>query len=142
MNKLIILGILGLLIVSMVGVVSADTLIAGKIYNADYSDIIEGADVIVTCNNHVQDTVSLDDGAYRVVYEESGDSACSYGDFLSVSATYGDLSGYKEGEIHENAFDDWDLAIVNVPLVPEFGLIIGLLTMLGAVGAFFVIRRK
>ena len=30
----------------------------------------------------------------------------------------------------------------SVPVVPEFGLIVGLLTMLGAVGAFFVIRRK
>jgi hypothetical protein len=35
-----------------------------------------------------------------------------------------------------------DLAIVNVPLVPEFGLIIGMTTILGALGIFFAVRKR
>jgi hypothetical protein len=35
-----------------------------------------------------------------------------------------------------------DVACVNVPLVPEFGAIVGVLTALGALGVFFVVRRK
>jgi hypothetical protein len=35
-----------------------------------------------------------------------------------------------------------DVGIVNVPMVPEFGLVVGLTTMLGALGVFFVVRRK
>ena len=35
-----------------------------------------------------------------------------------------------------------NVVIVNVPMVPEFGLIAGLTTVLGALGVFFVVRRK
>jgi hypothetical protein len=38
--------------------------------------------------------------------------------------------------------DNVDNYNVNVPIVPEFGVIIGALTILGAVGTFFIIRRR
>jgi len=144
MNKqLFSLVILSLLVISTIGAVSAKTLIAGKIYNADYSDTIAGADVTITCihgsDTNVQTTTSLGDGAYDVTFYES---ACESGDDLTVSATKGDLYGSKSGVIHEDAFYDWDLAVVNVPLVPEFGLIVGILTVLSAMIMFFVIRKK
>ena len=35
-----------------------------------------------------------------------------------------------------------NVACGNVPLVPEFGAIVATLTIMGALGAFFVVRRK
>jgi hypothetical protein len=124
------------------GFVSAKTMIAGKIYNADYSDIVEGADVTITCNGNVQATTSLSDGAYQVTYNETGTNSCNNGDSLSVYAEKGSLSGSKTGIIHDDVVDDWDVGIVNVPLIPEFGVFVGALTLLSAIGVFFVIRRK
>jgi hypothetical protein len=48
------------------------------------------------------------------------------------------------GEIHDNVIVglDLNLGVVNVPLVPEFGATVGVLTILGALGVFFVVRRK
>ncbi|KHO53795.1 MAG: hypothetical protein QT05_C0001G0017 [archaeon GW2011_AR13] len=131
-----------LMLVFSVGVISAKTLIAGKIYNADFTDTISGADVMVNCNGNIQTTESLSDGAYSVTFNETGTNACNNGDTLTVSATKGNLYGSETGIIHDNAFGDWDLAIVNVPLVPEFSLIIGSLTILSAVGIFFFVRRE
>ena len=136
--------VLGLLIFS-VGIISAETLIAGEIYNADYSATIPGADVTVTCIHggvpSIKTTTSLEDGDYSVTFTETGTNACDNGDSLTVSATKGGLYGSNTGIIHDNAFGTWDLAIVNVPLVPEFGLLIGSLTILSAVGIFFFVRR-
>ena len=140
MKKAFMLVVLGLLIFS-VGAVSAKTIIAGKIYNADYSDTIEGADVTALCNGNIQTTISLSDGAYSVTYNETGVGKCDSGDSLIVSAVKGDLYGSQSGIIHDDAFGTWDLAIVNVPLVPEFGIFIGALTILSAVGLFFFVRR-
>ncbi|MEK6918358.1 MAG: hypothetical protein AABW51_05415 [Nanoarchaeota archaeon] len=145
MSKFVLFGILVLTMLFVTAGVSAKTLIAGKIYNADFSGTIAGVDVIVKCvhgTTNTLSTTSLSDGSYSVIYNETGDFACNNGDFLSVSATKGELSGYKEGEIHDDAFADWDLAVVNVPLVPEFGVIIGGLTILSAIGVFFMVRRR
>ena len=140
-NKLMLM-ILALMVLS-IGTVSAQTLIAGKIYNADYSDTIAGATVTVTCNGNVQMTTSLSDGAYSVTYNETGDyNACNSGDSLTVSAVKDDLYGSKTGIIHDDAFADWDLAVVNVPLVPEFGLVAGFATIFGAAGILFIVRRN
>lgn len=135
--------ILALLVISSISLISAKTLIAGKIYNYDYSDTIAGADVEVTCNGNVQTTTSLSDGTYTVTYLETGDFSCNNGNDLSVYAEKDGLSGSRTGTIHDDAFDeDWDLAIVNVPIIPEFGIVIGALTLVSAVGIFFFVRRK
>ena len=123
-----------------ISAVSAATLIGGKIYNSDFSATVSGADVLVTCNGSEKNTTSLSDGAYSVTYD---DSECEAGNTLTVSAnhpSYG--AGTQSGVIHDRLVMDWDVAIVNVPLVPEFGLIIGGLTVVSAVFLFFVVRRK
>ena len=151
MERLLTLIMLGMFLMS-VSVVSAETLIAGKIYNADYSDTVYNATVEVTCNGNLETTDSLSDGTYEVTYDESN---CQSGDDLSVYAV---CTGFQctetdsgnnivgantlGGTIHDEVFHGYDLGIVNVPLVPEFGLIIGLLTILSAVGIFFFVRRE
>ena len=154
MNKTFSLMILSLMVIGMLGVVSAEgltTVIAGKIYNADYTNVISGATVTVTCGTTTLPTVeSIADGSYKVQFT---DGLCTAGKELTVSAVSGSLTGSKTGTVKttectgaDNCLvsitDDFDVAVVNVPLVPEFGLIAGLTTVLGALGVFFVVRRK
>ena len=134
---------------------SSTTVIAGKIYNSDYTGVISGADVTVTCGDYILTAISLNDGAYKVEY--NGDTGyCGIGDSLVVYAEKDSLSGMKTGTIKGegdctdpssdncliNIYSGLDVAVVNVPLVPEFGAIIGVLTIMGALGAFFIVRRK
>ena len=141
MRKVMALMLVGMFVFS-VGLVSAKTLVAGKIYNADYSKIIEEALVVASCDNGakvtVQNTMSIGDGSYGV---EFYDSDCNFEDLLTVYAEKDGMTGSQTGRINKDVFGDWDLAIANVPLVPEFGFVIGMLTILSAVGIFFVIRK-
>jgi hypothetical protein len=141
MNKVITSLILGMfLVLAVTASVSADTsFIAGKIYNSGYTDVISGADVTVTCNGEIVTTESLSDGAYSVTYFGTN---CIEGSTLTVSAVKGDLYGSKTGDIHSIGSTNWDFAVVNVPLVPEFGLIAGMVTILGALGMFFFVRKN
>ena len=144
MNKTFSAMILGLMLVAMLGVVSAatTTAIAGKIYNADFSATESGAAVIVSCNNINQTTTSLSDGAYSVQYSSE---VCHEGGKLIVYASKVNVGSNRvAGEIHDNVIQGFDLnlGVVNVPLVPEFGATVGVLTILGALGVFFVVRKK
>ncbi len=137
------LSLLGLVLFLSVGMVSAKTLITGKIYNFDYSQTIAGANVVVDCNGNIQTTTSASDGSYVAVYNETGDGSCDSGDALVVNASHSSYGfGSLSGTINDDAFMEWDLAIVNVPLVPEFGFFICGLTILGVIGIFFLVRRQ
>jgi hypothetical protein len=125
------------------GAVSAKTLIAGKIYNHDYSKTVAGADVSVNCNSNIRNTTSLGDGSYAAVYNEID---CDVNDSLNVYAFHPSYGfGNETGIINKDVFNNstpWNLGLVNVPLVPEFGLIVGALTILSAAGIFFFVRRN
>lgn len=123
------------------------TFVSGVITDATNANApVDGASVTVTCNGHVQMTTSDSNGGYSA---EFASSDCGYGDDVSVSATYDGLSGesssvtwYTENSQIGCLEMIIDVACVDVPLVPEFGLVIGLTTALGALGAFFLVRRK
>lgn len=145
MKKTITISMLILLVLSCLTLVSAKTIIGGKIYNADFTATIPGADVTVTCNGNDKTTTSLSDGSYSVTYnetEQEGDNWCGDGDTLSVDAEKDGLSGSETGTIHDDVVESWDIGIVNVPLVPEFGLFIGTLTLLSALGILYVVRKQ
>jgi len=142
MKKTFILAILALFVVYSVTAVSASTLIAGKIYNSDYSDVVAGADVDATCNGITLSEVSESDGTYAISFDSED---CEIGDAVSVHAEKDGMYGDKSGTVLDGAIFDIpvnDLAIVNVPLIPEFGLMIGTLTAISAIGIFFFVRRK
>ena len=151
-----LLGIvIAFFVVSMIGAVSAapsQVLVAGKIYNADFSNVEAGASVDVTCmhddvNNTMPTTMSLSDGSYSVLYDntQSEVALCDINDTVWVHAM---KTGVGENTVSGNVninlqpVLDIGLGVVNVPLIPEFGLIAGLTTIVGAVGLFFYIRRK
>jgi len=158
--------IFGLLAVSMLlclGLVAActggecpttieQTLIKGKITFADSGDVAKWADVTVTCHHeddgtdYTRTTHSLNNGPWKGWYfVYFPQTQCEAGDEVTVTATKNDLTGTVEGLVEDFLSQrcyDLDLARVDVPLVPEFKTIIGMLTALGALGVFFVVRRS
>ncbi len=107
---------------------------------------VSGASVDVTCNGHLNSTISDVDGGYSVQYPAS---ECGYNDTVSVSATHGSLNGNSDSV-------EWytqntqigclelivNVACADVALIPEFGLIVGTLTVLSAIGVFFFVRKN
>tara|TARA_Y100000310_G_C20680897_1_gene815857 strand:- start:53 stop:490 length:438 start_codon:yes stop_codon:yes gene_type:complete len=145
MKKAMLLISLTLVFLFAISAVSAKTLIAGKIYNADFSETVAGASVTVTCNGNVQTDTSESDGSYSVTYDEIdiGSGSCDSGDALTVDASHTSYGiGSESGIIHDDLVMTLDIGVVNVPLVPEFGFLIGTLTIISAIGVFFFVRRQ
>ena len=156
MKKAFTLLIAMFIVLSSLSFASAAVLVAGKIYNADFSATIEGADVSVTCNhpagenagNYTLSDISNSDGTYGVKFPETYDVEeeliCGIGDEVTVSAVKGALSGEEKGIVWDGEVFgiDLGLGVVNVPLIPEFGFIVGGLTLISALAVFFVIRRR
>ncbi len=122
---------------------TSQTIVGGTIYQEDITNPIAGADVYVTCGTETLSTTSEADGSYSVVFDCS---KCDYGYDVEVRATKDALEGTEDGEVNMK-YDllcgvKLNVGIINVPLVPEFGVVVGVLTALGAVGAFFVVRKK
>lgn len=69
---------------------SSQVLVAGKIYNGGFSDVISGASISVVCNSHTLNTESLVDGTYAVRFDET---ECSEGNSASVSASKSGFQG-------------------------------------------------
>lgn len=150
MKKLFSLMILGLLVLSM-GTASAKVVITGVTYNfVDPNNIFPEGDVnvIASCTHNgeitTKNTTSNSiDGVYVVSFSQSP-KECDVGYTVTVSGSKGGLSGSASGIVHDGELFgiDIDLGVINVPLVPEFGIFVGVLTLFGAVGVFFLIRRE
>jgi hypothetical protein len=122
---------------------TSQTVVGGTIYQDIITNGVVGADVLVTCNGTTIPTTSIANGAYSVNFDCS---VCNYGDAVTVHASKDGLTGDNSGAVDMT----WtipcgiqlDVGIINVPLVPEFGAIVAVLTVMGALGTFFVVRRK
>jgi len=115
-------------------VVDGKTLLKGNIDSPVWN-----AAVTVICNGHTLTTESSNLGTYGVTFY---DYQCPCGSEVNVSAIKGSLSGSNSAPV-ENGIVLWlPMAVVNVPMVPEFGVFAGALTLLSAVGIFFMVRRK
>jgi hypothetical protein len=164
MNKIFALFTLSFLMVLSVSMASAatcgygdhsgckvtETIVEGRIYFADSNQSAGGAQVTVICNHggteYKRSTVSLNSnalrGTYAVIFPQT---QCIAGDEVSVSAVKDGSTGQEDGTVRHwitLTFLDVDVGIIDVPLVPEFGLYAGALTLMGAAGVFFLVRRK
>jgi hypothetical protein len=144
MNKTLSVIILGLILLSSIGLVSAaETRVSGKIYDASTNATVSGASVTVTCNEHTLTATSAANGFYRVIFQNEGEEhICWVEDSVTIYAEKDGKYGSRSGSINSNEAYSYDFAVINVPLVPEFGAVVGALTLLSAVGVFFLIRRK
>lgn len=162
MKKILAVFVLGVMILISLGFVSAchdgdtectpieQTLIKGEVTYADSGDEAGKATVEVTCfhegTEYTRITSTHKYGAWKGWYfVYFPQSQCVAGDKVMVKATKGDLTGSMEGLVEDFTSGkcfDLDLARVDIPLVPEFGTFMILLTALGAVGIFFVVRGE
>lgn len=124
------------------------TLVNGIIYDGHTGESIQGAEVKITCkddkNVRQRDSVvtgikSLEDGTYFVIFDSIH---CNEDDLVIVEASKNGISGNNQGIVHDKVIKSLDVAVVNVPLVPEFSILIGSLTVLGALGVFFIVRKR
>ena len=137
-----------LLVIALTGVISAqgeyNTVIAGKIYdspNFETADGVAGAHVVVTCNEATHDTTSLSDGTYSVVF---GPEEGCFDTTASAYAEKDDVTSNTQTGIIQDYTGSFDLylGVINIALIPEFGVVVGMLTLLSAVGIFFFVRRR
>jgi len=144
MKKALALTFLTLFLVASIAMVSAGTLIAGKIYDSPNFETANGvgdANINVTCNSNVLYTTSLSDGTYSVVFPIA---QCPLNSNVTVFAEKNGISNSGAGIVHDysNLIVDLYIGVVNIALIPEFGVFVGALTLLSAVGVFFLVRRK
>lgn len=109
--------LLGLFImVFSFAIVSADTLVGGKIYTNNYGDVVSGAYVTVTCGTGagaVQTTESLNDGTYAITFDTA---SCYAADKVSVTAEKGNLYGEEpDSKINNSTEEEGEfVAVANV----------------------------
>jgi hypothetical protein len=120
------------------------TMIIGKTYDQDSGDPIVGANIEVICDQDgtltTKYTQSLANGFYVVKFEAE---ECTIGDFVVVNAEKDGLVGHEgPREVEDRCMYDWIVLCICVPMVPEFGVVVGMLTALSAVGIFFVVRKE
>ena len=100
---------------------------------------VTGAQVIVICDGHATKTHTDSTGTYLVQYKPS--SLCPNGATAHVTATAGGQGGNNNGNV-QGLTERLNVAIVNVSVVPEFGIITGVSASILGGGAFLAIRRR
>jgi hypothetical protein len=145
MKKTLALSFLALFLIASIAMVSAATVIAGKIYdspNFETANAVGSANINVTCIGNVLYTTSLSDGTYSVTYNDTAN--CPDGSTVTVWAEKGGITNSGTGLVHDftAVVPNLYLGVINIALIPEFGVFVGALTLLSAVGVFFLVRRK
>ena len=114
-GKLLVFGLVLFSLALSLTFVSADSVVSGKIYNSDFSEVIGGATVSVECNSETETSTSENDGTYAVSFNSE---VCSLGSEVSVSASKGDLLGEGSADIEES--DEGELVtVINVNIEEE-----------------------
>ena len=118
---------------------SGQTIVDGTVTNNAHA-VVSGASVTVTCDGHVQTATTNVNGDYLLSYS---DTDCPLGATANVTASKsGQGSGSNSGSIGPTGSSQINIGVVDVSLVPEFGLI----GLTGAIliggGAFMVLRRR
>ena len=108
-------GLLSLIfIISCLAAVDANTVVGGKVYNSDFSEIIEGADVTVTCGSDIKTTESIGDGTYAIAFDSE---SCYLDSEVDVSAYKGDLSDSESGVVYESEEEEGEwVSVINLNL--------------------------
>jgi len=96
-TKILSLGIFALLFgIFFINSLTAQSLIAGKVYNEAYSGIVAGASVLVTCGSASLETNSLEDETYAVRFNIG---VCTLENSVKVAAKKNELTGEASGSV-------------------------------------------
>ena len=123
------------------------TIVYGTTFEKSTDEIVPHVNVNVTCYTKdgpiSKSTTSNGNGEYMVKFKRWKGEECNIGDEVLIQAEKGEFFG-----VYEAVIDEYNLCkktlrkLVDIPLVPEFGVIVGMLTLISAVGIFFVVRRE
>ena len=148
MRKLFTLSAVFLIGIFLIGIASAydcqdgKTIVGGKVYIEATGDGVGDVNVEVICNSIAKETQTGPLGGYSVFFSQED---CDLGYEVTVNAEKDGLTGTSFGSINRHFGScclDLNVGIVHVPLIPEFGLFVGALTILSSVAIFFIIRRR
>ena len=121
--------------------VIAQTWISGTVYNASHVPV-SGGSVNVHCGSATQVATIGADGSYGISFSQS---QCKAGDTAAATANTSDGSGSNSTTVTNTTVNgpivDLDVAVVDIT-VPEFGLIGGIITMIGASGSYLYMRAR
>jgi hypothetical protein len=155
-KQMLAISMFAILLIFGLSLISAKTLVAGKIYNSpnfETAIAVAEANINVTCEGNVLSATSLSDGTYSVAFDSCYSNirafsdnvlCCHEGENITVWAEKDGISSSGTGIINNftAVMPDLYLGVVNIALVPEFGLFIGALTIMSAVGIFFMVRKN
>lgn len=116
-------------------------IVQGLVSGSDNNPLV-GADIQVDCNSVIKNTTSNASGFYSVQYANEG---CDDGDTATVTATKDGQTGIADGVLQDEGtigFLNLDVAVIHVPVVPEFGLITGGIALLTSAGSYYVFKRR
>lgn len=144
MKKIYMLMCMALLVIASIAAVSAKTVVAGKIYdspNFESANPVANANINITCNSYLMQTLSLSDGTYSVSFDTNN---CPEASTVTVVAEKDGIINSGTGIVHDYTaiVEDLFIGVVNIALIPEFGLYVGAMTLVSAIALFFMVRRK
>ena len=136
--------------------VCATAAVAGLAVNPDYT-MLNGGNVTVYCLHngaYVTQTATTNNQGYFLVYYYGG--SCVVGDHVWVTAGLGTLNGIEDAAVVQSNQIGLATVVIYVseqdpqtppaidppPVVPEFGLVTGILALVASAGSFKLLRRK
>jgi len=121
--------------------VLAQTWVSGTVVGSDSSPVNSGS-VFVQCNGFSRNATIQANGTYAVSFPQT---ECITGNTVTASASTSEGSGANSAPVQDTNVNgpvvDLDIAVIDIS-VPEFGLIGGIVSAMGAAGAFMYMRAK
>jgi hypothetical protein len=157
MKKTILLTLLAsVLLLSLVSAMTTElcfdeTTIKGTVYLGDnISNIVPNATVMVKCNNNGYEIKTNENGTYQAFFFAD---YCGYGSTATVTAEKNGLTNTVTDFVDDGYSNDTsiypvrcgstlNIGLIDIPLVPEFSLILGGITIVGAMLSFLIIRKR
>jgi hypothetical protein len=126
------------------------TVISGVVTDQN-NNLIDGAKISIVCNHNgfkdPKSGKSASNGEYSAIYlggpQQSCNGQCYDGNTVTVTASKNGIKNSNTGIVENGEVSiNVELNSGTPPVVPEFGTAVGVLTVLGALGVFFVVRKK
>ena len=122
------------------------TIVSGTV--SENGVLVEAADVTAVCEGIIMSTNTDTIGRYTLIYR---DDACDEGSKVTVTAEKSAFIGSGSGIVTHDHYDtygnpvvtlDIDMVVINIPSVPEFGLVPGAVALFASSGTFLLLKKR
>jgi hypothetical protein len=119
----------------------AQTWVSGVVYDASHTPV-SGGSVTVHCGPGSQVVSIAGDGTYTAIFDQT---VCHAGDTASGTAATSDGTGSNSTTVQNTSVNgpivDLDIAVIDIS-VPEFGVVGGMMSVVGASAAYLIAKSK